>query len=259
MLMIKKSAVYLISYIRYIVEYRNFKKQAEEETRRFPLLWKDRYPILSDKTATTDFDRHYIYHTAWAARILAEFRPICHVDISSALQFSTIVSAFIPVDFYDYRPADIELNNFTAGHVDLQALPFPTDSITSLSCMHVVEHVGLGRYGDPLDPAGDLKAIVELKRVLAVDGTLLFVVPIGKARVMFNAHRVYSFGQILEYFSDLALEEFTLIPDNPVCGGLIRYSSQELADAQSYGCGCFRFKKNASRQVFKGESPCFSG
>ena len=138
--------------------------------RRFAATWGDRFPCLDDRTGTTGFDRHYVFHPAWAARILAQTRPVEHVDISSALIFPVLVSAFIPVKFYDYRPADLQLNNLTSEHADLLALPFPDGSIPSLSCMHVVEHVGLGRYGDPPDPDGDLKAIAELKRVVARGG-----------------------------------------------------------------------------------------
>jgi Caenorhabditis protein of unknown function, DUF268. len=110
--------------------------------------------------------------------------------------------------------------------------------------MHVIEHIGLGRYGDPLDPDGDLKAISELQRVLAPEGDLLFVVPIGKPMIVFNAHRIYSYEQIAEYFSGFELKEFALIPDNPSEGGLIHDATKEQADSQTYGCGCFWFKKS---------------
>jgi hypothetical protein len=109
--------------------------------------------------------------------------------------------------------------------------------------MHVVEHVGLGRYGDSLNPAGDLKAMTELQRVIAPGGSLLLVVPVGKPKIMFNAHRIYSYEQILRYFSEIHLEEFALIPDRSDSRGIIYDASQELADAQDYGCGCFWFKK----------------
>ena len=108
--------------------------------------------------------------------------------------------------------------------------------------MHVVEHVGLGRYGDPLDPDGDLKAMAELKRVLAPGGNLLFVVPIGGApKIMFNAHRIYSYQQVLDCFTGLELKEFALVPDNSADGGLIANATREMSDAQNYGCGCFLF------------------
>lgn len=212
---------------------------------RFRLDWQDRYPCLTDKTPETVFDRHYIFHPAWAARVLARTRPAQHVDISSTLHFCSIVSAFVPVSFYDYRPADLQLGGLTSDVADLLALPFADASVASLSCMHVVEHVGLGRYGDPLDPTGDLKAIAELKRVLAPGGALLFVVPVGQPRIMFNAHRIYSYAQVVGAFSGLTLEEFALIPDDPQDGGLVCPATQEMSDAQAYGCGCFWFRKEA--------------
>jgi SAM-dependent methyltransferase len=231
------------SYVRFLTDYFRFRKLSRDG--RFAMRWRDRYPCLDGKTAVTGFDKHYIYHTAWAARVLALTRPSSHVDISSSLRFCTLVSAFMPVRFFDYRPAALALCNLTSERADICALPFADQSIPSLSCMHVVEHVGLGRYGDPLDPDGDLKAMRELQRVLAPDGDLLLVVPVGRPRVMYNAHRIYSYSQVREYFAGLELREFALIPDDCYDEGLIRNASQELADAQEYGCGCFWFRKNA--------------
>jgi SAM-dependent methyltransferase len=154
-----------------------------------------------------------------------------------------MASAFVPVKFYDYRPADVAMDNLTTDRADLTSLPFESGSIPSLSCMHVVEHVGLGRYGDTMDPNGDLRAISELKRVLAPGGTLLFVVPVGKPRVRFNAHRIYSYDQVIGGFHGLSLVEFALIPDKARDGGLIRHASRELCDQQKYGCGCFWFRR----------------
>lgn len=208
------------------------------------MLWKQRRALLNDDTKFTSFDRHYVYHPAWAARILANTKPTFHVDISSSLYFCSIVSSFIPVHYYDYRPADLKLENLRSEAADLCALPFADESVQSLSCMHVVEHVGLGRYGDPLDPVGDIKAIAELKRALAVNGNLLFVVPIsGYPKVVFNAHRIYSYAQITDYFSDFKLIEFALVMDDANSVGFIRNATKEMADVQKYGCGCFWFRK----------------
>ena len=153
---------------------------SENSQPRLAVRWRDRAPCLRDRTESTGFDRHYVYHTAWAARIVRQVSPARHVDVSSSLFFCGIVSAFVPVDFYDYRPADLRLDGLTSGVGDLMRLPFVDGSVPSLSCMHTVEHIGLGRYGDPLDPSGDSKAIAELKRVLAPGGSLIFVVPVGR-------------------------------------------------------------------------------
>lgn len=235
---IKKIFRYLlIPFI--LLDYFKFKKN----NKRFVLRVSDFYPCVKDKTVKTGFDRHYIYHTAWAARKVREINPAVHFDIASSLYFSAIVSAFVPIKFFDYRPADINLQNLESLQADLLALPFADSSVINLSCMHVIEHVGLGRYGDKINPDGDIKAINELKRVLASKGNLLFVVPVGKkALIQFNAHRIYTYDMIKEMFSDLILKEFCLIPEN---NGKMVYDEEAVnkTKEENYACGCFWFQK----------------
>lgn len=219
-----------------ILDYLKFIKTEK----RFSVNLLDFYPCIKDKTVKTNFDAHYVYHTSWAARKVREINPSVHTDISSSLYFSGIVSSFVPVDFYDYRPADLRLSNLKSSHADLTNLDFSDNSISSLSCMHTVEHIGLGRYGDLINPVSDLQAISELKRVLSVGGSLLFVVPVGKPKIEYNAHRIYSYEMILDYFKDLELKEFSLIDDK---GFFIENASPELVKDQKYSCGCFWFIK----------------
>ena len=227
----------IVRFFGYGREFLSFKKLNDG---RFSVALKDAYPCLLDKTAKTPFDQHYTYHPAWAARKVVQINPTYHVDISSILSFGTIVSAFIPVKFYDYRPAEVKLSGWESGSADLKQLSFADGSIPSLSCMHTIEHIGLGRYGDEIDPKGDIKAINELKRVLQAGGNLLFVTPVGTPRIEYNAHRIYSFEQIIALFSGLELVEFSLIPD---AGGLIENADPRLVAEQRYGCGCFWFRK----------------
>lgn len=233
-----------ISEQQFQTDFEKFSALSQSKQQRFLLQWSDRYPCLLDRTTETEFDRHYIYHPAWAARILAKTKPEYHVDISSSLHFCSIVSAFISVRFYDYRPAQISLNNLSTGYANLLSLPFDDESIPSLSCMHVVEHIGLGRYGDSLDPNADIYAMKELQRVIAHGGDLLFVVPVGGTpKIMFNAHRIYSFDQILENFHNLKLMSFSLVVDHPGTIDYIDIASKVDADKCKYGCGCFWFRK----------------
>jgi predicted SAM-dependent methyltransferase len=113
-------------------------------------------------------------------------------------------------------------------------------SLSSVSCLHVIEHIGLGRYGDALDPAGTRKATRELARVLGPGGNLFLAAPVGKPRLCFNAHRIHSAQEIPEMVPELELVEFSGVHD----GG--RYVEQvELSAFQNseYACGFFWFQR----------------
>lgn len=228
----------------FLQHYQTLQNQEQASTSRFILSDANLYPCLNDRSNNTPFDRHYIYHPAWAAQVLAQTKPAKHVDISSTLHFSTLLAAFIPTEFYDYRPADIVLNNYYSAKADLTQLFFEDDSIASLSCMHTVEHIGLGRYGDPVDYDGDLKAMEELARVLAPGGTFLFATPVGKEdKIFFNAHRIYTAKSIKKYFErfGLVLKEFVYIPQKS--GGYQAEQVETFQTTDHYGCGCFWFTK----------------
>lgn len=226
-----------------LVDYWHFK--SKDTKSRFSYSWSTFYPQIFDKTKLTGFDRHYVYHTAWAARKVKEINPERHTDIASSLYFPGIVSAFVPVDFYDYRPAPLHLSNLTTQHADLTNLHFADNSIPSLSCLHTIEHIGLGRYGDPIDPEGDIKACRELTRVLAPGGSLIFVTPVGKeAIIQFNAHRIYTYELVLKLFPDLELKEFSFAKERGTDGIHEQADPGELQN-ETYACGCFVFTKPA--------------
>lgn len=211
-----------------------------DKTKKLQNNWENRFPFFNDNTGITPFDTHYIYHPAWAARVIKEINPAKHIDISSTLHFCTTLSAFIPTEFYDYRPAELTLSNLKSSSADLTNLFFESDSVESISCMHTIEHIGLGRYGDPLDPESDFRAIAELQRVTKIKGHLLLVTPLGKPTIQFNAHRIYSFNLIHDLFTDFDLKNFSLITDE---GLFIENANPNLVKDQKYGCGCFWYIK----------------
>lgn len=199
----------------------------------------DFWPCLFDRTETSEVPPHYFYQAAWAARKIVQTHPHIHVDVGSQLDLIATLSASIPLIFLDIRPLISPLSNLQSISGSILSLPFVNDSIRSLSCLHVIEHIGLGRYGDPLDPEGTKKAAAELSRVLAKGGNLFLSVPIGRERVCFNAHRIHDPETILRYFDKLDLLEFSCEDSG---------SFHENADPKdfkhaSYSCGMFWFTK----------------
>jgi hypothetical protein len=232
-----------LGWLRFIRDYWSYHAVLGGD-RRFVLRWRDAQPCLVDWTEKTGFEPHYVYHPAWAVRKVKEISPEKHVDISSTLHFASMLSAYIPVDFYDYRPAAFFLPGLNCGSADLMKLPFADGSVESISCMHTIEHIGLGRYGDPINPSGDLRAAKELVRVTARGGNLLVVVPVGRSRLCFNAHRIYSHAQLLGMFEGVSLKEFALVPDDYLEKGLLYDEEAErVVDSQEWGCGCYWFVK----------------
>ena len=228
----------------FLRDFRAYRAQAQGLGLR-PPLWRDWRPRMEDATAQTGFDAQYLYHCSWAARELAARKPERHVDFSSALWFVGLASAIVPIEHYDYRPPALDLDGVRVGACDLRRLPFEDGALASISCMHVVEHVGLGRYGDAIDAAGDRKAMGELARVLAPGGVLLFAVPVGRPRIVFNAHRIYSYEEIVAAFSGLTVERFSLVTDGRHGSRFLQDADPALVAQQKYACGCWVFRKPA--------------
>lgn len=188
---------------------------------------------------------HYFFQDLWAARYLYEHGVKEHIDVASRVDgFVAHVLPFCRVTYVDLRPlpGDIEGLEFHRG--SLTALPFMDNSISSISCLHVLEHIGLGRYGDAVDPEGHLKSAQELVRVLAPKGTLLLGTPVGRERLCFDAHRIFDPQTVLDSFRPLQLVEFSLIDDTGY--GIHRNASFEQARRCCYGCGLFVLKKEPS-------------
>ncbi|MEX2556612.1 MAG: DUF268 domain-containing protein [Actinomycetota bacterium] len=225
-------------------EYRHFLESWRAYSRlpgAEPLRFEDGYPCLFDRTPTTPYDPHYFHQAVWAAERIAAHQPEEHVDVGSEITFVGMLSVIVPVAFVDIRPFPVALANLhpLAGDL-LRGLPFADRSIPSLSCLHVAEHVGLGRYGDDLAVDGTKRACAELQRILANKGRLYFSVPVGRPRVCFNAHRIHAPRQILGYFPELELEEFSLIGDDY---RLVHDAAVDAAGDLDYGCGLFAFRR----------------
>lgn len=234
-----KSIFFLIKLPNFIVQLFSFVKSDIKNLKSLRI-----YPELFDNKKKEPFDAHYLYHTAWATRILNKTKPYIHYDFSSDLRFITMASAYNKIVQYNLNIPTIKLSNLSFKKTNLINMQnIRNNSLNSISCMHVIEHVGLGRYGDPINVNGDVLAINEIKRVLAKNGNLLFVVPLGKKKIYFNAHRVYAYEDVINFFYDLKLREFSLIEDDGFDQGIIHNADPNKVKDNDYACGCFWFEK----------------
>lgn len=206
----------------------------------------DFYPCLFDRTSRSGIDSHYFYQSLWAFKKILAAGTRAHVDVASQVSFVGLLSAITRVIFLDIRPLVIRIHNFHGLAGSITSLPFRDASVDSLSSLHVIEHIGLGRYGDHIDPLGPEKACREIARVLKPGGNAYISVPIGRPRVSFNGLRVFSACEAVRLFADLDLREMGMID---VPGNFIPIVEPEHADIREseggsdFGLGLFWFQK----------------
>jgi len=205
-----------------------------------PATIADMWPMLGDRRPRTPFDPHYFFQAAWLARQLAMRRPAAHTDVGSDVRLIAAISGMVPVTFLDFRPLLVTLPNLNCVAGDICALPWDDRSVPSLSCLHVIEHVGLGRYGDPIDPQGSRRALAELVRVLAPGGTFYLTTPVGQPRTQYNAHRIFDALAVLQLAAPLELESFAMVDDH---GQFHSDCTPDRALGLKYGCGMFVLRR----------------
>lgn len=223
-------------YLRYISDWYRYKNLPHAETLRL----EDGYPCLFDNAESTPYDPHYFYQAVWASRLLARTGARAHVDLGSDIRFIGPLTAMIPmVTFIDVRPVKAKSPGLHCVAASAVHLPFADRSVSSLSCLHVAEHIGLGRYGDDLDPTGTRRACAEMVRVLAPHSNLFLSVPVGRPRVCFNAHRIHTPRQVMSYLRGLDLVEFSVVDDYGQFREKVDLNEMERAN---YACGLFWLK-----------------
>lgn len=208
------------------------------------------WPIVSDfdDNASGVLPGHYFNQDLLVASLIAKSRPRRHVDVgSSFVGFVAHVASFREIEVLDIRPmAAIDHPQISFLQKDLAVADPNFRGITdSLSCLHTIEHFGLGRYGDSIDPDGHLKGFQNLVDLLEPDGTLYISFPIGKEdAVHFNAHRVFHPLSILSWpLKDgrLELKEFSYEDDAHRLHRNVPLG--EFVPDVEFGCGIYTFQK----------------
>lgn len=205
-------------------------------------------PILSDAAASSGVAKgHYFHQDLWAARRIHDEKPSQHIDVGSRVDgFIAHLLTFMNVTVVDVRPLVSKVPGLAFTQKDMMAENGAEGlSSDSVSCLHALEHFGLGRYGDPFDWDGWRKGLVNLAAIVREGGRLYLSVPIGPQVVEFNAHRIFAPQTIIGEAAKLGLtlQEFSFIDDN---GDFHPSVKVDEAVGCRFGCGCFEFIKSTS-------------
>lgn len=230
----------------YFRDYKILKKQLATRN-DFPI--SKLFPILYDKyDASGIISGHYFHQDLLVAQKIFANKPIKHVDVASRTDgFVAHVASYREIEVFDIRPLNVKIDNIKFVQADFMKEDSGLSNYTdSISCLHAIEHFGLGRYNDPIDADGHIKGLDSIYRCLQTGGKLYFSTPIGSQRIEFNAHRVFSIAYLLELFKDkYRLDSFSYIDDAGALYKDIELSSDRINNNCNctYGCGVFELTK----------------
>lgn len=225
----------------YITNYFKLKRQSGD--------WKIQFnkPCFHDRSDSSGASSgHYFYQDLYYAKKININNPEKHVDVGSRVDgFVAHVASYRDIEVLDIRHNNSVVEGVIFRQCDLTEVPEEfIDYTDSLSCLHALEHFGLGRYGDSLDVDGYIKGAENLKKLLKSDGVLYLSVPIGEERIEFDAHRVFDPKTIINLFTEFELIDFSWVGDDR----LLHKEEVNSVDYESlkklnYGLGLFTFKK----------------
>ncbi|HEY8096731.1 MAG TPA: DUF268 domain-containing protein [Methylobacter sp.] len=233
--------------IRYLINRRLFYAQSTKNGANEFSVGKP-YPCLTDR-----FDRsgvaqgHYFHQDLLVAQLIYRDNPLRHLDVGSRIDgFVAHVAVFREIEVFDIRPLTSYTKHITFKQMDISNVDdIFAECTDSLSCLHALEHFGLGRYGDKVDFDGHIHGFRSLVKMLTKGGKLYFSVPIGKIqRVEFDAHRVFSLPYLNNMFRENNLEivSFHYVDDS----GMLHENANAIDSdtfCLEYGCGIFELTK----------------
>lgn len=204
-------------------------------------------PVYEDEEQAGRLDEHYFLQDIWMAGQVRMNGADEHFDVGSRVDgfIAHLLSMGIRVTLIDIRRLDIDMENLKFIQSDATNLAsVPDGSISSLSSLHAVEHFGLGRYGDDIDPDAWKKVLHSFERVLQKGGRLYLSVPIGERNhVVYNAHRVFKPQTIIDELSDMSLKKFSYIENYRIFEVQDFSQIADRISGKDYLCGCFVFDK----------------
>ncbi|WP_176113009.1 DUF268 domain-containing protein [Sediminibacterium ginsengisoli] len=208
------------------------------------IVWSDIAPVLYLKNEDAQSGGgHYFYQDIWALRKLRSIAPYVHYDIGSRYDgFVGQATAITKVISIDIRKPSFSLPDFEFQYGDITNLDIPANSIYSVSCLHTLEHIGLGRYGDRINPGGFSDGLLTLQHIIAPGGHLLISFPVGRPRVEFNAQRVLDPTIFTDLLPGMELLEFSVVNDHNEF--IANAWAADYINAK-YACGLYHFVKKS--------------
>lgn len=194
---------------------------------------------------------HYFHQDLLVARAIYQRSPRRHIDVGSRIDgFVAHVASFREVEVLDIRSLP-EVSGISFRQADIMHLPEEFHrTADSVSCLHALEHFGLGRYGDPIDFDGWWKGLQGLQSLLQPDGTLYLSVPTGvKQRIEFNAHRVFSIPFLIDVLGEeFHFEDLSFVHDDGSLSEHVQLDSIQAQESFSadYGCSIWTLRKRAT-------------
>lgn len=235
-----------------LIEYSFFeddKKKYKELNVRggtFDINENDLWPVIDDKYANAGTVNNYFWQDLWAARHIYDNKPKEHFDIGSRIDgfIAHVLSFGVPVKMIDIRPFPAEIEDLETIVDDATLLTeFTDNSIESLSALCSLEHFGLGRYGDPIDPEACFICFENIQRKLRQNGKLYISVPVGRERLEFNAHRVFYPTTIVNSFPKMKLVDFAYTADGKLERTTDIHKYDDDCHDGNYRYGLFYFVK----------------
>jgi hypothetical protein len=226
---------------RYYRDISLYKKHSNNKD--FPIKYSNLYPKYFDRFENAgEIPMHYFFQDIWAAKKVYLSKEKIHFDIGSRFDgFISHCLIFCKVTMLDIRPLEKKISGLSFIQCNCMNMSnIKSQSIRSISSLHAIEHFGLGRYGDPINPNGYLEAIAEIQRVVKKNGNIYLSVPIGKQRLEFNAHRIFDPKNVVELFNKCELVEFSVVDDG---NNYIENVNYLRYRQNNYSCGLFHFKK----------------
>lgn len=216
----------------------------------FELKAKDECPIINEWNVQNGGGVNtngYFWQDLWGAKKIIEKMPSRHFDIGSSVDgfISHLLVVKMPVTLIDIRPMEAKLPGVDYIQADATELNGIDDnSIESLSALCSLEHFGLGRYGDTIDPEACFKAFKAVQRVVKPGGYIYISLPVGRDRVCFNAHRVFNPDTVIREFDRCSLEEYSVVDASQNPALLENCDLQKYYNAEKWHTGLFCFRKN---------------